>query len=123
MKTIYVAEDGTQFEYKYQCEDYERELKEKEYDESGKIILFSISGKKLSCSLENLDSCFYVHIKEDIKDEYILDMLDTYSVPHEKGIYYFDSVVSDTWVNLKNYASTLRQELKIHEEILEQCAD
>lgn len=97
MRTVYIADDGTEFDNELDCESYEYELNVK----NNTIIMFNEEGELLdSSNYMNIENCYYIKIKTN-NDLEILQKIYEYTgfiVPNEIGEFYYDD--SDRFDNL-----------------------
>lgn len=119
MKTIYIADDGTQFENKYDCETYERIQYETGYNNSTNFMLFDDEGKRFTENVtDKMDYAYYVYIKNVFNDPYLYDLLKMNDYPIEDGLYYYDDNY-EKWTLLDKVISNLETQLKLHLSIKE----
>lgn len=123
MKTIYIADDGKQFEDEYECEQYEFNLK---YPHLQTIEVYNQEGEKMTDLLDddtyNDCSRIVIHSEDELSDLLLVaDYLGFYSYNDitEVGEWIFDY---ETGYFSKNKKSTFVQELSDkYVEILKEC--
>lgn len=112
MRTVYIADDGKQFEDEYECEHHEFELK---HPHLKKIEAYNKDGEKMTDLLDEdtYNNCekIILHSEEELSDlQYAADCLGFYSYNDitEIGEWIFDY---ETGYFSKNKKSTFVQEL------------
>ena len=112
MTIKYIAFDGTQFDTEDECYNYEQGIKLKNYENSNDIIIFDDSGQRMFGDFyDALDNCSCVFLSKQFEDSYIQNLLLTFFIPNQKGLYYYD-YESDTWKEVKERVAELEQKLK-----------
>lgn len=112
MKTIYIADDGTQFEKEYECEKYERRQREASYNNSTSFMLFDDEGKRFTENVtDKMDYAYYVYIKNIDNDSYLYTLLKMNCYPVEDGLYYYSDEY-DGWVSIDKIISEIKGKLK-----------
>lgn len=126
MTVKYIAFDGTQFDTEDECYDYERRIKLEDYNNSNDIIVFDDGGQRMFGDFDDtLNNCSYVFLSKQFADEHIQDLLFTFCIPNQKGLYYYD-YNSDTWIKAKERITELEQKLKkfqIINNYLDKCVE
>ena len=123
MRTVYIADDGKQFEDEYECEHHEFELK---YPHLQTIEAYNKDGEKMTDLLDEdtYNNCEKIILRseEELSDlQYAADCLGFYSYNDitEIGEWIFDY---ETGYFSKNKKSTFVQELSDkYVEILKEC--
>lgn len=112
MTVKYFAFDGTEFDTEDECYDYERRIKLEDYNNSNDIIVFDDSGQRMFGDFDDtLNNCSCVFLSKQFADEHIQDLLLTFCIPNQKGLYYYD-YNSDIWIEAKERITELEQKLK-----------
>lgn len=108
MRVVYIADDGTEFNNKIECESYEYESNIK----NNTIIMLNEEGDKLDSSNDmNIEDCYYIKVKTN-KDLEILQEIYEYTgftVPYEIGEFYYGK--NDSWYLIDNRIKELKDEL------------
>lgn len=108
MRTVYIADDGKEFDNEYDCKIYDYKLKIK----NNTIIMFDKEGKELDSSNDmNIEYCHYIKVKT-YKDLEILQEIyecTGFTVPEEIGEFYYGD--GDTWYLIDNKIKELEEEL------------
>lgn len=95
MRKLFIADDGTEFEDEYECEEYEfiNEFKD------NNLVMFS-SNKSRITSIEDFNNCNFIIIKSQADLDKLIKYCDSYGCrygyPKEIGCYYYD-YDSDQW--------------------------
>ncbi len=108
MKTIYVADDGKQFDNEYECENYEFQ---KSINTSS-LIALDLDKKIIKLNETNIEDCYYVKISTE-KDLKIFNKLSDYagvSLANSVGEFYYD-LNSYTWKNLNEEIEDLKERI------------
>ena len=126
MTVKYIAFDGTQFDTEDECYNYERRIKLEDYNNSNDIIMFDNCGQRIFGDFDDtLNNSSCVFLSKQFADEYIQDLLLTFFILNQKGLYYYD-YNSDTWKEAKDYIIKLTRKLKKFQNItnyLNKCVE
>lgn len=103
-KEIYIAEDGTEFDDKDECEEYEMQYAEealKLYDDNG-------------APCENLDSCVYANLDTWVAVETLLNVCKYYGIDtsgiKEPGLYTcVYGIGNNSWCNLSEMIRRIKE--------------
>lgn len=109
MRTVYIADDGTEFDDDFECEKYEYKCDFK----NNNIIILDREGEILDSSDDiNFNFCHYIKVKS-FKDLDILQKIYEYNefnVPNDIGEFYYDDE-SDYWYLIDDKIEELNDEL------------
>lgn len=99
MTTIYIADDGKQFEYEDECLAYEKEIRIKRF--SNAIFIFDEEGKQLEFNKSNFEISYYILCKTKEAAAYMYNEFCDYDLPWgtleeiSAGLWYYDG---DEWL-------------------------
>lgn len=116
MRTVYIADDGMEFDNEYECEKYER--KEKLKDNT--IVMLDSKNNLLDNKIEKFESCLAISIKNR-RDLDIVQYMSEYtgcSCPCNIGDFYYN-LSNDEWEFLDDSIEELEEELNYLKKIKE----
>lgn len=125
MKTIYIAEDGTPFENRSDCESHELKLKTKQM--KNQIFGWNADHEPIDYTSETfMESIFYlVCLTDEAADAFIeRNMVDGYGAygVDGAGTFYWDEEHSE-WRHAYNFVQKYEKEINFLEEIMSKTKD
>ena len=106
-KTIYIADDGTEFDNEDECLRYESKIALSELGD--RILFFDENRRPLELSCDNYEKCFYIVIKDESAISHFISTMEDegYSeLPHSVGVYEYNTY-TDKWVNLSEKVANI----------------
>lgn len=118
MKTVYIADDGKEFDSEFDCLDYEKELEIK--NKNLKSRFWDSNGDCLS--INNLDECIekghYLECYSDEEADFICDYAENklgifpFALPPHEGKYYFDDNELE-WIEFEKLYEKCQKALQV----------
>lgn len=115
-KTIYIAFDGKQFDYKDDCVKYEATTELKEIGDD--LLLYDKDGNRIEAiNGESIDKIEYIIIKSERAYNFLAEKIDYYGYPY---LYPFNSQLpicsyynydEQKWCDIKDRIEDLQEEL------------
>lgn len=119
----YYADDGTRFDTRWECEEYEQKIKSDKFKDTA--FLFDENAKPLYLTNDGYESAIYISCKTDEAAKYVHEQMhgslytpwDSYRVTPHAGCWKWSNEV-DKWVPVEELLKEAREIVAIFEKIL-----
>lgn len=123
VETRYYANDGTRFDTRLECEEYEQKVESDKFKDTA--LLFDEDGKPLYLTSDGYESAIYIVCKTDEAAQFVYKQMghclytpwDSYGVIPRAGCWKWDNDV-DKWVPVKELLKEAEDTVALFKRIL-----
>lgn len=119
----YIADDGTRFDYEYECEQYEAAKRAEKFKDTA--LLFDRNGKTLPLDEESFEDAYFLKAVTDEAAQYMAEIFECWTTPWNSEYTDFTqgieagcwAYINEKWSSIDDVKNIIKILREIGEEI------